>query len=154
MSKEVGTPRYLSLVVSLKKVGDEAIHKELGHRMERAAITASRLEAEQDSGSGTRCQDTILGDVDAQTRKRACEKNQLMIEVLFGKKLKLVLAMAKANTVNGECSLQAIIDKKKVIITELSIRSDLHLKDAGGTGCLPTATIFEELARMGYEKPS
>ncbi|GJT78613.1 hypothetical protein Tco_1045338 [Tanacetum coccineum] len=24
----------------------------------------------------------------------------------------------------------------------------------GGTDCLPTATIFEELARMGYEKPS
>ncbi|GJY95325.1 hypothetical protein Tco_0511686, partial [Tanacetum coccineum] len=27
--------------------------------------------------------------------------------------------------------------------------SDLHLEDAGGTDCLPTATIFEELARMG-----
>ncbi|GKA24051.1 hypothetical protein Tco_0710084 [Tanacetum coccineum] len=37
---------------------------------------------------------------------------------------------------------------------ESSIRSDLHLEDAGGTDCLPTATIFEELARMGYEKPS
>ncbi|GJV53349.1 hypothetical protein Tco_1449090 [Tanacetum coccineum] len=70
MSKEVGTPRYLSLVVSLKKVGDEAVHKELGDRIERAATTASSLEAEkeQDSGSGPRCQDTILGDVNAQTR--------------------------------------------------------------------------------------
>ncbi|GJV62275.1 hypothetical protein Tco_1468375 [Tanacetum coccineum] len=68
MSKEVGTPRYLSLVVPLKKVGDEAVHKELGDIMERAATTASSLEAEQDSGSGPRCQDTILGDVDAQTR--------------------------------------------------------------------------------------
>ncbi|GJU94407.1 uncharacterized mitochondrial protein-like protein [Tanacetum coccineum] len=36
------------------KVGDEAIHKELGDRMERAATTASSLEAEQDSG-GTDC---------------------------------------------------------------------------------------------------
>ncbi|GKC13728.1 hypothetical protein Tco_1010510 [Tanacetum coccineum] len=63
-------------------------------------------------------------------------------------------ATAKANTVNGERQLQALIDKKKVIITESSIRSDLHLEDAGGTDCLPTATIFEELARMGYEKPS
>ncbi|GKA20046.1 hypothetical protein Tco_0699961, partial [Tanacetum coccineum] len=35
--------------------------------MERAATTAYSLEAEQDSGSGLRCQDTILGDVDAQT---------------------------------------------------------------------------------------
>ncbi|GJT08271.1 retrovirus-related pol polyprotein from transposon TNT 1-94 [Tanacetum coccineum] len=32
-----------------RKVGDEAIHKELGDRMERAATTASSLEAEQDS---------------------------------------------------------------------------------------------------------
>ncbi|GJZ43846.1 hypothetical protein Tco_0591101 [Tanacetum coccineum] len=136
------------------KVGDEAVHKELGDIMERAATTASSLEAEHDSGSGPRCQDTILGDVDAQTRKRACKKNQLVIEVLFGKKLKLVLATKKAKTVNGERQIEALIDKKKVIITETSIRSDLHLEDAGGTDCLPTATIFEELARMGYEKPS
>ncbi|GKD86919.1 hypothetical protein Tco_1358073, partial [Tanacetum coccineum] len=32
---------------------------------------------------------------------------------------------------------------------ETSIRSDLHLEDAGGIDCLTTATIFEELARMG-----
>ncbi|GKD85539.1 hypothetical protein Tco_1356693 [Tanacetum coccineum] len=48
---EVGTPRYLSLVVPLKKVGDEVVHKELGDRMERASTTASSLEAEQDSGA-------------------------------------------------------------------------------------------------------
>ncbi|GJV03223.1 hypothetical protein Tco_1336792 [Tanacetum coccineum] len=45
--------------------------------------------------------------------------------------------------------LQALVDKKKVIIIETSIRSDLNLEDAGGTDCLPTATIFEELARIG-----
>ncbi|GJY86427.1 putative ribonuclease H-like domain-containing protein [Tanacetum coccineum] len=74
ISKEVGTPRYLSLVVPLKKVGDEAAHKELGDRMERATTTASSLEAEQDSGSGPRCQDTILGDVNAQTRFEIASK--------------------------------------------------------------------------------
>ncbi|GJS58465.1 hypothetical protein Tco_0653249 [Tanacetum coccineum] len=63
-------------------------------------------------------------------------------------------ATARAKTVNGVRQIQALIDKKKLIITETSIRSDLHLEDAGGTDCLPTATIFEELARMGYEKPS
>ncbi|GJT50841.1 hypothetical protein Tco_0976998 [Tanacetum coccineum] len=63
-------------------------------------------------------------------------------------------ATTKAKTVNGERQLQALVDKKKVIITETSIRSDLHLEDAGGIDCLLTATIFEELARMGYEKPS
>ncbi|GKG36999.1 hypothetical protein Tco_0447172, partial [Tanacetum coccineum] len=39
-SKEVRTPRYLILVVLLRKVGDEAVHKELGDRMEKAATTA------------------------------------------------------------------------------------------------------------------
>ncbi|GKA99344.1 putative ribonuclease H-like domain-containing protein [Tanacetum coccineum] len=34
------------LVVPLTKVGDEAVHKELGDKMERAATTASSLEAE------------------------------------------------------------------------------------------------------------
>ncbi|GJT05546.1 putative ribonuclease H-like domain-containing protein [Tanacetum coccineum] len=41
ISKEVGTPRYLSLVVPVIKVGNEAVHKELGDSMERAATAAS-----------------------------------------------------------------------------------------------------------------
>ncbi|GJT94725.1 hypothetical protein Tco_1090243 [Tanacetum coccineum] len=40
-------------------------------------------------------------------------------------------ATAKVNTVNGEHQLQALVDKKKVIIKEASIRSDLNLEDAG-----------------------
>ncbi|GKG04088.1 hypothetical protein Tco_0314475, partial [Tanacetum coccineum] len=51
ISQEVRTPRYLSLVVPLTKVGDEAAHMELGDRMERAATAASSLEAEQYSGN-------------------------------------------------------------------------------------------------------
>ncbi|GJW19829.1 putative ribonuclease H-like domain-containing protein [Tanacetum coccineum] len=43
------------------QVGDEAVHKELGDKIERAATTASSLEVEQDSGSGPRCQETTLG---------------------------------------------------------------------------------------------
>ncbi|GKC24937.1 zf-CCHC domain-containing protein, partial [Tanacetum coccineum] len=39
-----------------EKVGDEAVHKELGDRMERAATTASSLEAEQDNGNINRTQ--------------------------------------------------------------------------------------------------
>nr|GEU57254.1 hypothetical protein [Tanacetum cinerariifolium] len=38
--------------------------------------------------------------------------------------------MAKVNTVNGETHIQALVDKKKVIITETSVRSVLHLEDA------------------------
>ncbi|GJU62387.1 hypothetical protein Tco_1244222 [Tanacetum coccineum] len=58
-------------------------------------------------------------------------------------------ATAKVQTVNGVRQLQALVDKKRVIVTESSIRRDLYLDDAKGTDCLLTATIFKELARMG-----
>ncbi|GJT03853.1 hypothetical protein Tco_0838315 [Tanacetum coccineum] len=61
-------------------------------------------------------------------------------------------AIAKAKMINGERQLQVLVDKKKVIIMESSIRSDLHLEDACGNDCLPTTTIFEELARMGRKQ--
>ncbi|GJV31843.1 ribonuclease H-like domain-containing protein [Tanacetum coccineum] len=86
---------------------------ELGDRMERAATTASSLEAEQDSVNAVR--------------------HYLVLPVQVP-------------------AAEALVDKKRVIITESSIRSDLHLEDAGGIDCLPTATIFEELARMGRKQ--
>ncbi|GKC48399.1 putative ribonuclease H-like domain-containing protein [Tanacetum coccineum] len=77
-------------------VADETIYKEWKDRMERAATTASSLEAEQDSGninrtqsmatlneplpqgirlgSGPRCQVTILRCAEAQTRFEAASK--------------------------------------------------------------------------------
>ncbi|GKE00671.1 hypothetical protein Tco_1388654, partial [Tanacetum coccineum] len=63
-----------------------------------------------------------------------------------------IIDSLNANQIRYALTIQALIDKKKVIITETGIRSDLHLKDAGGTDCLPTATIFEELARMGRKQ--
>nr|GEW60725.1 retrovirus-related Pol polyprotein from transposon TNT 1-94 [Tanacetum cinerariifolium] len=55
---------------------------------------------------------------------------------------------------NDVLRLQALVDKKKVIITEATIRDALRLDDAEGINCLPSEEIFTELARMGYEKPS
>ncbi|GJY41811.1 putative ribonuclease H-like domain-containing protein [Tanacetum coccineum] len=55
-------------------VAHETIIKEWEDRMERAATTTSSLEVEQDSGSGPRCQDTILGGVEAQIRFEAASK--------------------------------------------------------------------------------
>ncbi|GJV90768.1 hypothetical protein Tco_1538581, partial [Tanacetum coccineum] len=46
---------------------DEAVHKELGDSLVRAATTTSSLEAEQENGGGPRCQET-MGDTIAQTR--------------------------------------------------------------------------------------
>nr|GEW14445.1 hypothetical protein [Tanacetum cinerariifolium] len=55
---------------------------------------------------------------------------------------------------NDVVQLQALIDRKKVIITEDMVRQALHLDDADSIDCLPNEEIFAELARMGYEKPS
>nr|GEZ85082.1 transposase, MuDR [Tanacetum cinerariifolium] len=55
---------------------------------------------------------------------------------------------------NDVVRLQALIDRKKVIITEDTIRQALRLDDAAGVDCLPNKDIFVELARMGYEKLS
>ncbi|GJV47445.1 hypothetical protein Tco_1437657 [Tanacetum coccineum] len=60
----------------------------------------------------------------------------------------------KAKTINGEVQLHALVDGKKIIITESTVRRDLQLEDAEGIDCLPNSTIFKELTRMGYEKIS
>ncbi|GJZ16582.1 putative ribonuclease H-like domain-containing protein [Tanacetum coccineum] len=152
---------------------DETVYKEWEDRMERAATNASSLEADRtmgtDSGSGPRCQDTILGDADAQIRFEAASKqsndlplsrvntlrsgeDSLKLMELMEHCTKLSeLTSAKVKTINRERQIQALVDKKKVIISETSIRSDLKLDDVEGTDCLPIATIFPELERMGYE---
>nr|GEV69495.1 integrase, catalytic region, zinc finger, CCHC-type, peptidase aspartic, catalytic [Tanacetum cinerariifolium] len=55
---------------------------------------------------------------------------------------------------NDAVKLQALIDRKKVIITEDTIRQAIRLDDADGIACLPNEEIFAELARIGYEKPT
>ncbi|GJX78567.1 hypothetical protein Tco_0326716 [Tanacetum coccineum] len=51
-----------------------------------------------------------------------------------------------------ECTpykLHALVDGKKIIITESTVRRDLQLEDAEGVDCLPNSTIFEQLTLMG-----
>ncbi|GKC16780.1 hypothetical protein Tco_1013562 [Tanacetum coccineum] len=55
----------------------------------------------------------------------------------------------KAKMVNGEVQLQALVDGKKIVVTEASVRRDLQLEDANGVDCLPNAIIFEQLTLMG-----
>nr|GFA17507.1 hypothetical protein [Tanacetum cinerariifolium] len=49
--------------------------------------------------------------------------------------------------------LQALVDKKMIVISEEVVREILQLNDAEGVICLPNDEIFAGLARMGYEKP-
>ncbi|GJZ22450.1 putative ribonuclease H-like domain-containing protein [Tanacetum coccineum] len=54
-----------------------------------------------------------------------------------------------AKTINEEEQLHALVDGKKIIITESSVRRDLQLADEEGVDCLPNSTIFEQLTLMG-----
>ncbi|GJS65922.1 hypothetical protein Tco_0680486 [Tanacetum coccineum] len=139
------------------KVGDEAVHKELGGRMERAATTASLLEAEQDSGSGPRCQDTILGSVDAQNFLNASHIKYALIENLkiYISLIHQFWGIATARTTNdGEVEIIASIDGQVKTITEVSLRRHLKLEDSDGITSLPNTEIFEQLALMGYVSDS
>nr|GEW34751.1 putative ribonuclease H-like domain-containing protein [Tanacetum cinerariifolium] len=55
---------------------------------------------------------------------------------------------------NDVTRLRALVDNKRVMVTEAATRDALHLDDAEGVDCLPNEEIFTELARMGYEKPT
>ncbi|GJV77738.1 hypothetical protein Tco_1509322 [Tanacetum coccineum] len=61
-----------------------------------------------------------------------------------------IVDFLNANPINGE--LHALVDGKKIIITESTVRRDLQLEDAEGVDCLSNATIFEQLTLMGMVK--
>ncbi|GJR76893.1 putative ribonuclease H-like domain-containing protein [Tanacetum coccineum] len=68
-----------------------------------------------------------------------------LMQLGFNRLLRFTLL---AKTVNGEGQLQALVDGKKIIITEATVRTDLQLEDANGVDCLPNATIFEQLTPL------
>nr|GEX37346.1 hypothetical protein [Tanacetum cinerariifolium] len=57
----------------------------------------------------------------------------------------LVLLVKQSNDVTR---IQALVDKKKVVVTEATIRDALYLDDAEGVDCLHNEEIFSTLARM------
>nr|GEU31978.1 copia protein [Tanacetum cinerariifolium] len=78
----------------------------------------------------------------------------LMVNLtIYVSSIKQFWATASIKKVNDVVKLQALIDRKKVVVTEDIIRQDLQLDDVDGVKCLPTKEIFAKLARMGYEKP-
>ncbi|GJR85050.1 putative ribonuclease H-like domain-containing protein [Tanacetum coccineum] len=56
---------------------------------------------------------------------------------------------AKAKTINGETHIHALVDDKKIVITETSVRRDLQFADEDGIDYLPNTTIFDNLKLMG-----
>ncbi|GKB89887.1 hypothetical protein Tco_0962159, partial [Tanacetum coccineum] len=60
-----------------------------------------------------------------------------------------IINFLNASSIKYALTIQALVDGKKVIVTETSVRRALYLKDAKGTNFLPTTIIFAELERLG-----
>ncbi|GJU15841.1 putative reverse transcriptase domain-containing protein [Tanacetum coccineum] len=60
--------------------------------------------------------------------RKAKKSVRLMMEKLFGMELELMLA----KTINEEVQLHALVDGKKIIVTESTVRRDLQLADEEG----------------------
>nr|GEZ49112.1 hypothetical protein [Tanacetum cinerariifolium] len=60
---------------------------------------------------------------------------------------------SEVKKVNDDVQLRALINGKKVVVSEAIIRRDLHLDDVDEVECFLNAESFEELTIMRYEKP-
>ncbi|GJV35346.1 putative ribonuclease H-like domain-containing protein [Tanacetum coccineum] len=145
---------YIAASHCCGQVGDEAVHKVLGDRMERAATTASSFEEDQDSefndkhnkvaylekSEGSEGFHEMIVFLDASHIKYALTKNPT-IYVSF---IKLLWRTATASTdANRQVELTASIDGHVKIITEASLRRHLKLEDNDGVTYLPNSEIFE-----------
>ncbi|GJS76478.1 putative ribonuclease H-like domain-containing protein [Tanacetum coccineum] len=70
-------------------------------------------------------------DRKSTTGGKAKKSVRLMMEKLFGIELELILIWSTGvvKTINGEVQLHALVDGKKIIISEASVRRDLKLED-------------------------
>ncbi|GJV84516.1 retrovirus-related pol polyprotein from transposon TNT 1-94 [Tanacetum coccineum] len=115
-------------------VADETVYKEWEDKMEKAATTASSLDAEQDSGNINRTQSMVtLNESFPQGTDSGSGPSTLE---------------------DGEVEMIATIDGQLKTITEASLRRHLKLEDADGISSLPNTEIFEQLALMGYASDS
>nr|GEX63249.1 hypothetical protein [Tanacetum cinerariifolium] len=108
----------------------ETVYKEWEDIMERAATTASSLEVEQGSGNITR------------TESMATLNEPFPQGTSSGSGPRYALTVNP--TVYALCIKQFWT----------AIKARLKFDDAEAPACLPNDTIFAELTRMGYEKPS
>nr|GEV77869.1 hypothetical protein [Tanacetum cinerariifolium] len=116
-----------------------------------------RLTEEKSASTPIDTKKPLLKDPDGQTATGK-EISDLFMAGSLPKTILLTFihfwTTVAVKTVNDIIRLQAPIDKKKVVVTEATIREALRLDDAEGVECLHNEEIIAELARMGYEKPS
>ncbi|GJR74096.1 ribonuclease H-like domain-containing protein [Tanacetum coccineum] len=90
--------------------------------------------------------DQVIRDLQSATQTRKMSKN--LEEHGHNEDSEKFWSTVMAKNINGEEQLHALVDDKKIIITESSVRRDLQLADEEGVDCLPNSTIFEKLTLM------
>ncbi|GKF02945.1 hypothetical protein Tco_0029868 [Tanacetum coccineum] len=112
--KAIRTTKISQSSGPINLAADETVYKEWEDIMERAATTASSLDAEQDSGSGPMSYVTILGDADAQTRIEASSKQSNDLPLLRGYTLRSGEDIMKLLELMEPCTkLSDLVSKKK-----------------------------------------
>ncbi|GJR77926.1 hypothetical protein Tco_0090291 [Tanacetum coccineum] len=89
----------------------------------------------------------VAASIILNTARKAKKSVRLMMEKLIGMEFELMQVTAA-----GMFMLHALVDGKRIIITETSVRRSLRLADAEGIDCFLNSTISENHALMGYEK--
>ncbi|GJY95114.1 putative ribonuclease H-like domain-containing protein [Tanacetum coccineum] len=112
------------------KVGDEAVHKELGDIMERAATTASSFRTEQASRVNT-----LGSKEDSMKLMELMEHYTKLSELFWG------IATART-TDDGEVEISANIDGQVKTITEESLRRHLMLEDSDEAHDSPLPRVY------------
>ncbi|GJU17053.1 hypothetical protein Tco_1145019 [Tanacetum coccineum] len=149
-----------SLVDLLNLVADETVYKEWEDRMERAATTASSLDAEQDSDAQTTFETTSKQSNDPPLSRGytlgSGEDSMKLLELMeLCTKLSDLVSKKKREMFtpeNEEMEITATIDGKVKVVSKAFIRRHLKLEDSDGISTLPNAEIFEQLALMGPKK--
>nr|GEW70887.1 RNA-directed DNA polymerase, eukaryota, reverse transcriptase zinc-binding domain protein [Tanacetum cinerariifolium] len=121
-------------------VADETVYKEWKEKMERAATTASSLEAEEEIGNINRTQSMTTLNEPLPQETGSSSGHMCQVTILGGAED------------TREVQITATIDKKVKLVSEASIRRHLKLEDYDGFSTLPNTETFEQLALMGASK--
>ncbi|GJV03058.1 putative ribonuclease H-like domain-containing protein [Tanacetum coccineum] len=131
----------------------ETVYKEWEDRMERAATTASSLDAEQDSDAQTRFETTFKKSNDPPLSRgytlRSGEDSMKLLELMELCTKLSDLVSKKKREMLWRSGITATIDGQLKTIIEASLRRHLKLEDADGISSLPNTEIFKQLALMG-----
>ncbi|GKB61621.1 hypothetical protein Tco_0917807 [Tanacetum coccineum] len=133
---------------------NETVYKEWEDRMEKAATTASSLDAEQDSDNINRTHSmATLNESFHQGTNSGSGLSFALTDntTIFNSLIQQFWQIASTSTLeDGEVEITATIDGQLKTITEASLRRHLKLEDVMVLVHLPNTEIFEQLALMGF----